>query len=101
MADPEAGRMRRRWRRATVLGVLCAIALGGPLTACGEEEQASDEPSALDVARLGKITRLDQRQYRAMKRVYDAFADTERTDNSGLDFDVVVRDVLDACEAPV
>jgi hypothetical protein len=81
-----------------LLVVLCAIALGGALTACGEEERDRDEPAALDTARLGKITRLSPVQYEAVKRVYDASEDLERNDNSGLDFDLVVGDLLAVCE---
>jgi hypothetical protein len=98
MADPQPSSARRRRCLACLLSVMCVAALGGVLTACGEDEEDRTEPAALDTARLGKITRLSSAQYQALKRVYEVSDDLERNDNSGLDFDIVVADVLDACE---
>ena len=96
MADPQPGRQRRR-SLTFVLGVLCALALGGALTACGSDEQADDEPAALDRARLAEITRLSRAQYEAIKGVFDAGNEVDRLDNEGLDAEIILQPVLDAC----
>ena len=97
MADPQPSRKRRR-SLTSVLGVLCVLALGGALTACGEEEQDRGEPSALDRARLAEITRLSSAQYGAIKRGFDASDEIDRLDNSGLDAEIILQPVLDVCE---
>jgi hypothetical protein len=97
MADPQPSAKRRR-PLACLLGVLCVIALGGALTACGEDEPDRSDPAALDTARLSKITRLSSAQYQAIKHVSKVADDLDRNDNSGLDFEIIVADVLDACE---
>ena len=99
MADRQPSRKRRR-SLTFVLGFLCVVPLGGALTACGESDEAREEPAALDRARLGEIKRLSSKQYEAIKRVYVATAELDRNDNSGLDFSIVVEDLLAACEPP-
>jgi len=82
MADPQAFRMRRRWP-AAVLCALGVVALGGAVTACGEDEQDRDEPAVLDIARLGKITRLSPKQYQAFEALYETGDEIARLDNTG------------------
>jgi hypothetical protein len=96
MADPQPSGKRRRFL-TSALAAVCVLSVGGALTACGTAEQDRDEPAALDTVRLGKIKRLSSSQYQAIKGVFDAGNEVDRLDNEGLDAEIILQPVLDAC----
>lgn len=80
-----------------VFGILCAAALGGGLTACGEEDPQRGQPAALDRVRLREIRHLGSERYEAINRFLETADEIAHLDNSGLTADIVYQPLLDVC----